>query len=71
MAGDRRANAQASTAPEHEELAVRDVDDAHDAEHQRQAERGQRQHRRHDQAFEGGEEEEGPKSKAFRTACVV
>ena len=36
---------------------MRDVDDAHDAEHQRQAERGQRQHRRGDEAFERGEEE--------------
>ena len=42
---------------EHEELAVRDVDDAHDAEHQRQAERRQRQHRGADKAFEHGEQE--------------
>ena len=42
---------------EHEELAVRDVDDAHDAEDQRQAERGQREHGGADQPFQHGEEE--------------
>ena len=41
---------------EHEELAMRDVDDTHDAEHQRQAERRQRQHCRGDQAFEEGQQ---------------
>ncbi|GLS40471.1 hypothetical protein GCM10010869_60680 [Mesorhizobium tianshanense] len=33
-----------------------DIDDAHDAEHQRQAERSQRQHGGGDEAFKGGKE---------------
>ena len=36
-----------------------DIDDAHDAEHQRQAKRRQRQHGGGDEAFEGGEEKMG------------
>ena len=60
VAGDHGATTnQATHGAEHEELAMRDVDDPHDAEHQRQAERRQRQHRRGDQAFEGGQQEVG------------
>jgi hypothetical protein len=40
---------------QHEEFAVGDVDHTHDAEHQRQAERGQRQHGCGDQAFQRGQ----------------
>ncbi|GLS30036.1 hypothetical protein GCM10007937_17440 [Mesorhizobium albiziae] len=36
---------------------MRDVDDAHDAEHQRQAERSQRQHSGCDKAFQRCEQE--------------
>ena len=49
--------AQAITAPEHEQLAVRDIDDAHDAEHQRQPQRHEGQGRGGHQPFEYGQEQ--------------
>lgn len=57
MRAERLRDRPGKHRAEHEELAMRDVDDAHDTEHQRQAERRQRQHRRGDQAFEGGEKQ--------------
>jgi hypothetical protein len=53
---------------EHEELAVRDIDDAHDAEDERQAERGQRQHERADRALQEGQEEMGFEAQS---GCLV
>ena len=57
MAGTRLANAPGEHRAQHEELAMRDVDDAHDAEDQRQAERRERQHDGGDHAFQERQEE--------------
>ncbi len=52
-----RRNRPGKHRPQHEELAMGDVDYAHDAEDERQAECGKRQHRRGNQAFERCEKE--------------
>ena len=59
MAGDQRRNPPGKHRAQHEELTMRDVDHAHHAEHQRQAESRQSQHGGGDQALKGGEQEMG------------
>ena len=59
MAADGGGDRPGEHGAQHEELAMGDIDHAHDAEHQRQAKRRQRQHGGGDEAFEGGEEEVG------------
>ena len=57
-AGHRVGDEPGDDGAEHEELAVGDVDDAHDAEDEAEAGGGQRQHRGGDQALEGREQQE-------------
>ncbi len=55
--------------PEHEELAMGDVDDAHDAEDEAEADGGQREDRRHHQALERGEQEKGAEVQGVPCPC--
>jgi hypothetical protein len=59
MAADEIRDRPGQHRPQHEELAMRDIHHPHDAEHQRQAERRQRQHGGGDEPFECGQQEMG------------
>ena len=50
---------------------MRDIDDAHDAEHQRQAKRRQRQHGGGDGAFENGEEKMGEEGQGRADSVLI
>ena len=56
MAAEGRRDGPGQHRAQHEELAMRDIDDPHDAEHQRQAKRHQRQRGGGDEAFERGQQ---------------
>jgi len=56
MVKHQRSHPPGQHRAQHVELAMRDIDHAHDAEHQRQPKRHQRQHGAGDEALERGEE---------------
>ena len=70
-AGQRLRHEPGDDGAEHEELAVGDVDDAHHAEDEREADGGQGEDRGHDQALEGREQQERAEGPRRQKDIVV